>query len=684
MIHQAEVAECGLACLAMVGQTFGHDLDMPSLRMRFGSSLKGTTLGQIIGVAKALGMAGRPLKVELSSLRKVKLPAVLHWDLNHFVVLKSITAKHAVVHDPAYGVRRISIEELSTHFTGIVLELSKATDFAPVHARRELSVRSLAGTVRGVGTALFQMGIVALALEALNLLGPFYMQWIMDHVLLGSDRELLTLLGIGFLTVAVFQTALAALRSWIVTWLGATINVQWASNVASHLLRLPLWWFERRHVGDVVSRLGAVQNIQRTLTTQFVGSILDGAMSVATLVVLGLYSVPLMLLVLGMFAAYAAVRTAFFSPLRRATEAQIVAGARQQSEILESIRAMMPIKLAVQEDARASRYANATVHYTNRDVAAQRLTIVLSGVSQFIFSVGRVVLLWLAATRVLDGEMSAGMLVAFVAYADQFATRSAALMDKCIEFRMLGLQAERLSDITGSEIEPAPATAWDGPLTEASVELRNVSFRYSDAEPWILKNVTLCVEAGEAVAIVGPSGAGKTTLAKIVAGLLKPVEGEVIFAGVPIEHLGMARLRRQMATVMQEDCLVAGSIAENIVFGATGLDAERLVSASQAAAIHQDIARMPMGYQSPVGDMGSSLSGGQKQRVILARALYRQPRLLLLDEATSHLDVACERTVNASLAALRTTRIVIAHRPETIAMADRVIDLGEFLAASLR
>lgn len=675
MVHQNEVTECGLACLAMVANFHGHDVDLPALRARFVSSLKGVTLAQIIGMAGRLDLRCRPVKVELSSLSRLKAPAILHWDLNHFVVMKSASAKFAVIHDPAVGIRKMPMAEVSKHFTGIALEVVRSETFEPVQDRRKVSIGALVGKVEGVGSATIQIFLLAVALEALNLTVPFYMQWIMDQVLVGADRDLLLVLGMGFTFVVVFQTATTVLRSWMTTWLGAVINVQWMGNIAHHLLRLPLSWFEKRHVGDVISRLGATQAIQKTLTTQFMGSVLDGMMSIATLVALAFYSVPLMLFVLAMFVIYSLARATFFKPLRRANEEQIVASAKQQTEILESIRAIMPIQLANQQVSRAGRYINTVVTTTNRDVHTQRLTITFSAVNQALFGLGRVLLLWLAATKVLNGQLSAGMLVAFVAYADQFSTRASGLIDKLIEFRMLGLHAERLADIALSPVEAENTMPWDGPLTHGRLSVRNVSFRYSDQEPWILRNVSFEVDDGESVAICGPSGCGKTTLAKIVAGLLKPTEGEVCFADVPIEKLGMERYRSVLAAVMQDDSLLAGSIAENIVFGAQIMQPERMLEAAKAAELHDDIARMPMGYQSAVGDMGSALSGGQKQRLILARALYREPKLLILDEATSHLDLVCESKVNSAVKTLRTTRLIIAHRPETIASADRVVQL---------
>ena len=661
----------------MVARFHGHDVDLAGLRRRFSTSLKGATLARVMAMAGQLGLTCRPLKLELEELAQLKTPCVLHWDLNHFVVLKRVGKRSVVIHDPACGIRKLSLREVSAHFTGVALELSPAADFAPVVERQAVSLRALTGTVRGLLPALGQILLLALALEVFALVGPFYMQWVLDQVLVSADRDLLTLLGLGFIGVAIFSAIITAARSWAVTWLGATLNVQWASNLFKHLMHLPLDWFEKRHVGDVVSRFGSIQTIQRTLTTQFIGSLLDGVMSLVTLVVMAFYSLGLTALVIGLFAAYGLLRWAFFNPLRRANEEQIVYGARQQSELLESIRGAMPIKLANKQDERLGRYANATVETANRSIGIQRLGIAFTLGNQLMFGIGRVAMIWIAAVLALDGKFSAGMLIAFIAYADQFTSRAAGLIDKWVDFSMLKLHAERVADIALTAPEKAADAGWTGPVPEASIELRNVSFRYADGEPWILKDCNLRIEAGESVAIVGPSGCGKSTLAKIVLGLLQPTEGEVRFGGIDIRKLGLDTYRQWIGAVMQDDQLFAGSIADNISFFDPDATPVRIEAAARLAAIHDDIVAMPMGYQSLVGDMGSSLSGGQKQRVILARALYRRPRLLVLDEATSHLDVDKERQVDVAVQRLRITRIVITHRPKTAEISCRVIALTD-------
>lgn len=684
VVLQTQAAECGLACIGMVAGFFGHDIDLISLRRRFGTSLKGATLAHVMDMAYALGLASRALRLELHELGRLQRPCILHWDMNHFVVLKAVGRDRITIHDPAQGVRDVPMDEVSGHFTGVALELLPSASFERKKEREAVSLARLVGSVTGVVPALVQVLVLSVALELFGILTPFYMQWVMDEVLVSADRDLLTLLGIGFVMVVLFQSAISALRSWVLTWFSSLLGVQWNANVCAHLLKLPMPWFEQRHIGDVVSRFGSVETIQSTLTTRFVSTLLDGVMAAITLAVLFLYSPRLTWLELGVFVLYAALRWLSYRPFRQANEDRIVCAAWAESNLLESIRGVQAIKLGNKQQARLATYANAMVETANRNIVVQRLTIGFSTAQGLVSGVGRVALVWLGARLVLDGEFSAGMLVAFVSFADQFTTRASGLIDAVVELRMLRLHGERLADIVLNTPEPdmdgsvATTAAAETPgATEAApgIEVRGLRFRYADTEPWVLDGCDFTVAPGESVALVGPSGQGKTTLAKVLLGLLAPQEGAVLVDGVDVRRFGLRHFRDRIGCVMQEDILFAGSIADNICFFDAQPDHARIEEAARLAQIHDDIARMPMAYQSLVGDMGSSLSGGQVQRVLLARAFYRRPAILVLDEATSHLDVARERRINEAIRAMRVTRILIAHRPETIRSADRVIRL---------
>jgi ATP-binding cassette subfamily B protein RaxB len=319
---------------------------------------------------------------------------------------------------------------------------------------------------------------------------------------------------------------------------------------------------------------------------------------------------------------------------------------------------------------------NLVVDAMNAHIATRKLDLLFGVLHKLLFGLERVAVIWVGAVLVLDRSFSVGMLFAFFAYKEQFALRISGLVDKAVELKMLKLQGERLADIVLSSPEPevlVPARH-DVP---ARVELKDVSFRYSDAEPPVLSGVSLVIEPGESVAISGPSGCGKTTLLKIILGIHEPQDGEVRVAGVPLAHLGLRGWREMIGTVMQEDQLFAGSIIDNISFFDSHANFDWVQECARMAAVHEEIEAMPMAYHTLIGDMGTSISGGQKQRLLLARALYKRPRILLLDEATSALDVDRERLVNQAVRQLDVTRVIVAHRPETIASANRVIVLHE-------
>ncbi len=678
VVLQTEAAECGLACLAMVASALGHRTDLPTLRRRFSLSAKGVTLADLVRMAEQMQLNSRALRAELEDLPQLRTPCILHWDLNHFVVLVSIKRGVALIHDPGRGARRLKLEQLSPHFTGIALELQPAPGFAPVEERQQITVGQLLGPVSGLKRSLAQIFLLAFALEAFGLLAPFFMQWVVDGVVVSGDRDLLLTLALGFGLLVLLQVATAAARSWAVLYLSATLNLQWLVNVFAHLMRLPVAWFEKRHAGDIWSRFGAVQQIQRTLTTSFIEALLDGLMVLLALAMMAVYSVPLTLVALAAVAGYALLRRLLFRPLREATEESLVFEAKQASHFLESLRGVQAIKLFNAQADRQSRFASLVVDTMNADLATRKLELVFSVGNRLLFGVERVVVVGVGALLVLQGKLTVGMLFAFIAYKEQFAQRMAALIDKAVALRMLRLQGERLADIvlTAPEADSARDAALARDAAPA-IELRDVSFRYADGEPEVLRGVNVKIEPGESVAIIGPSGCGKTTLLKLMLGIHAPTGGQVLVGGVPLARLGVRAWRDLVGVVMQDEPLFSGSIADNISFFDPAPDRAWIEQCARVAAVHDEIEAMPMGYHTLIGDMGAALSGGQKQRVLLARALYKRPKILLLDEATSSLDVDRERVVNQSVRQLALTRVIVAHRPETIASAARVIALHE-------
>lgn len=355
---QTEAAECGLACVCMIATYWGHRIDLSSLRRRFSISLKGVNLKGLMAMAQGMNLQTRPLKLDMQHLHDLKLPCILHWDLNHFVVLKSVKTNHAIIHDPSVGERKLALNKFAQHFTGIAVELTPTDEFQRREEIQKFTLRSLMGRVIGLKRGLIQLLLLGLVMQVCVLVAPFYMQWLVDEALLAADHDLITVLGCSFLLLAVIQTTVSGMRSWITTVLSTNLNFQWFGNVFSHLLKLPLTYFEKRHTGDVMSRFSAIQTMQLGMTTKFIEGIIDGILVVGTLIMMLLYSVPLSMVACGAVLIYVVLRLSIFSALRSAKAEQIVHAAKQQTHFLESVRGVQSIRLFGRTEERRSSWMN--------------------------------------------------------------------------------------------------------------------------------------------------------------------------------------------------------------------------------------------------------------------------------------------------------------------------------------
>lgn len=675
VLLQAEMLECAHACLAMVLAHHGAAWSLERLRERFVPASRGTSVSKLVQMAQTLGLETRIYRAEPGHLGGLALPCVLHWDVVHFVVLEAVRGDRFVVVDPAIGRVEVGAHEFDRRFTGIAIELQPGGGFGRAAPPRPPSALGLlAEGLRSHVGVLAGVALLALLLEGLGLLAPLFVQAATDRVLPNGDGALLALLAAAFAASALLQSGVALARSALLIRLGEALTVAWNSAVCQRLLRLPYEFFVRRSIGDIHSRFGSIDEIQRTITHRFVEGLLDGVTALLALLVIAAYSATLAMLTLGFTAAYALFRLATLRGVIAATERSIRRQAAQQGLLLEILHGMHSIKANGHEANQLARYGRRT-----RDAA--RATARLHWRSTAVDELGQAILRlhWIAAVAAgsvlaLRGQISAGMLVAYATYAYQFSLRSARVLDLVAEWRTLLLHSLRLADIVDG---PAEHAGGDTPLARDrhDLQVRGLHFRYDADGPWILRGLDLTVGDGECVAITGPSGIGKSTLGKLLIGLLHPEQGEISVAGTPLVALRRDELRDSIGCVLQDDQLFNGTIAENIAFFDPGFCRERVIQAAQLAQIHDEIMAMPLRYDARVIDLGASLSGGQRQRLILARALYRQPRILVLDEASSHLDLANERRVNAAISALRITRIIIAHRPQTLAIADRVLRL---------
>jgi ATP-binding cassette subfamily B protein RaxB len=650
---------------------------MNSLRRRHPVSLKGVSLRDLVEIAARLDLVCRPLRIEVHHLGQLRMPAILHWDMAHFVVLKAYRKNGIVVHDPAAGEKWLSIAEASKHLTGVVLELSPTEGFCRTDERVRLPFSVFWRGMSGNTHSLMQILVLSVVIESLILAAPFYMQLTVDEVIARGDADLMIVLGLGFALLLLIKVVSTATRSFIVLILQNTLSFQIGARLFHHLLRLPLSFFEKRHIGDILSRFNSIEPIRNMLAEGLITGLIDGLMSVLMLALMFTYSVQLGFIVLFAFTLYAALRLALFKMFRQLNEATIHSKADENSTFIETVRAVQSLKLLNRENERESQWLNRYASYVNATVRLGRAKISFKAMNDAIFGLENVITIYLAARLALDSLMTVGMIFAFVSYKLQFAERTALLIEKLVDLRILGLHLERLADIALTPLERGHDQDLSYMRTiGGAIELRNVCFRYAEGEPLILNNVNLSVAAGQFVTIMGPSGCGKTTLVKIMLGLLEPTSGEVLIDGLPLRQIGPRAYREQIGAVMQEDQLLSGSIADNICFFETTFDLQEMINCARIAGIHHEVMAMPMSYNSLIGDMGSSLSSGQKQRVLLARALYRRPKILFLDEGTAHLDTEKEKEINASLRRLNMTRVSIAHRPEITHGADMILHLS--------
>ncbi len=680
VLRQAGAAECGLVSLAMVLHYHGHQASLASLRKRFAFSLAGATLLDLMRIGDEMGLCSRPVKAPLEALSKLQTPCILHWDLRHFVVLKKATRKGIVIHDPAKGERHISFANASQSYTGVALELSPNIEFEQKKDNSALRIGQLWHKAHGLKRNLgFVIGLSFL-MQLFAMATPFYSQLVIDDVLLQNDFALLNVLAIGFCFVYGLKILTQAVREYAMMYLSNLLSFQMSVNVFRHLMKLPGNYFFVRHIGDIISRFASIKQVKEILTTGIITAIVDGFMALSILIMMFVYSVKLTLVVLIAVACYLTIRLGFFNAMREVTEKEIIAKAEENSNFMETVRAIKGIKIFGKEPDRINLWQHKFADVVNQGVKLNKLNISFKAINESLFGIEYILIVFLGAGMIIDGAFSVGMLIAFIAYKDRFLKSAFALVEKLIEFKMLDLHLERISDVVFNPVENKGSfNPKAGAIAQISCD--NLSFRYSDNESLVFHQLSFNINAGEFLAITGPSGCGKTTLLNILMTLQQPTSGQLLIDGQPIDDYGLGNFREQIAAVTQDDQLLSGTIAENITFFSQTCDTQWMHQCARMAAIYDDINKMPMGFDSIIGDMGAALSGGQKQRVLLARALYKKPRILFLDEATSHLDANTESLVNDAVKQLDITRIIIAHRAQTIAAADRIvaIERGEIV-----
>lgn len=590
VIHQTETAECGLACLAMICGHFGKNIDLIYLRRKFNLSARGATLAGINGIAEQLGMATRALSLELDELRVLKTPCILHWDFSHFVVLVSVKRNRYVLHDPARGIRYISREEMSRYFTGVALEVWPGSEFQSETLQTRISLRSLINSIYGIKRTLAKIFCLSVVIEAINLLMPVGTQLVMDHAIPAGDRGLLTLISAALMFFILLKAATSTLRAWSSLVMSTLINVQWQSGLFDHLLRLPLAFFERRKLGDIQSRFDSLDTLRATFTTSVIGFIMDSIMVVGVCVMMLLYGGYLTWIVLCFTTIYIFIRLVTYGNYRQISEECLVREARAASYFMETLYGIATVKIQGMVGIRGAHWLNMKIDAINSGIKLTRMDLLFGGINTFVTACDQIVILWLGAGLVIDNQMTIGMFVAFSSFRGQFSERVASLTSFLLQLRIMSLHNERIADIALHEKEEKkPEIEIVADMGPISLETNGLSYRYDSQSAPIFSALSLSVAPGESVAITGASGAGKTTLMKVLCGLFEPDSGRVLINGIDIRQIGINNYHRMIACVMQDDRLFSGSIRENICGFAEEMDEEWMVECARASHIHDVI-----------------------------------------------------------------------------------------------
>jgi ABC-type bacteriocin/lantibiotic exporter with double-glycine peptidase domain len=673
LVAQTSSADCGAACLAMVLAYHGKHVRLEEVREIAGVGRDGVDAETLLEAGRWYGLLGRGVQIEdVAALRTLRRPAILHWGFSHFVVLERMTRRGAVVLDPGLGRREVPTDELRREFTGVALLFDPGPEFE-AGGRRGRGLGRYLALLRDESGALSHTLVVSVLLQLLALATPILTGLLVDRVVPRGDRHLLAVLAAGLAAVAGFHFLAALIRAHLLLQLRTRLDARMTLEFLDHLIDLPYAFFQQRSAGDLLMRLNSNATVREILTAGALSGALDGVLVTLYLGLLALTHAGFALLVLALGLAQVAVFLVTRRRHRELMSAELRTQARSRGYQVQMLAGIETLKSMGAEERSARHWSNLFVDELNRSLARGRLTALSDALLGAVRIASPFVILVYGGLAVLDGELTLGTMLAASALAAGFLAPLATLVGTGFQLQLLGSYAERLRDVLEMPKEEEREAVAPAPRLRGRITVDGVSFRYSRAAPWAVRDVALEIAPGGFVALVGGSGAGKTTLAHLLAGLYRPTAGRILYDGADLAGLALRTVRTQLGVVSQHPYLFGASIRENLALADPDVPLARIVDAARRARIHDEVLALPMGYNTILADGGASLSGGQRQRLALARALVRQPAVLLLDEATSNLDAVTERAIQDELAALRSTRIVIAHRLSTIVAADLIL-----------
>jgi ABC-type bacteriocin/lantibiotic exporter with double-glycine peptidase domain len=674
-LQQVSMVECGAACLAMILTYYGRKTSISEVRERCRVGRDGLSALTIVKAARNYGLRVRAISLQKNDFRFVTLPAIIHWEFNHFLVVERWSPKWVDVVDPAVGRRRLTSEEFNDGFTGVVLMFEPGVHFDRHSAVQPMSLWTYLRSMLQAPGVLAQLLGASLVLQMLGLALPFLTQLIVDHVIPSGMSNMVMLVGTGMLILVLTQLVTSLLRTFLLIYLQARIDKQMMLHFFEHLLALPYRFFQQRLSGDLLARLSSNTAIRDILTDHLISTILDGSFVIMYLAILLLQSLLFGGVVLAIGILQLLLLLTTVKPLRGLAMRDLIAQGKSQAYMNEALSGIATLKAAGAEERTFHHWSNLFFQQLNISIRRNYLGSLVNIAMGSLNTFSSLLLLWLGTVQVLHGSMSLGTMLELTTLTGSILTPLASFVSSALGLQIVRAHFERIADVVAAAPEQDIQTVQPPPRLSGEIELKNVSFQYDPDAPEILSNISIRIEPGQKVALVGQTGSGKSTLGKLLLGLITPTQGDILYDHLSLQNLNYQEVRQQFGVVMQESFVFSDSIRKNIAFNAPSMRMEQVVQAAKAAAIHNDILQMPMKYETLVAEGGSALSGGQRQRIALARALAHVPSVLLLDEATSHLDVATEQEVEQNLDTLACTRIIIAHRLSTIRNADIIFVL---------
>lgn len=678
-VLQTTATDCGLACMAMVLQTHGSLINLEGLRKSVPPSAQGVSVVQLLSVANTFGLFARAVKVELDAIGDLKLPAIIHWNFNHYVVLEECDDESATIIDPSKGRMQVSLKQMSNHFTGIAVEFKKLPTFSTVKQLVNVSFSDLWTRIEGWKTSAMLVVAISILIQLGIIIAPLFLSVIVDQAIALHAHSLLHAILFAIAGAQLMVLAGELVRKHLLLSLGASLMAQLNLNLVNHLVRLPYLFFQQSRLNDVLVRIDTMREVKDTLTDGAVPFAVDGLFSLLILVALAFLSPMLAGVVLLFYVIFAFSKVSSYKKLRLLNELAQDRTAEERSQIMDTLRGIQTVKVLNAESSRLSAWHGADVAALECAQQKLRYDALTKTVSNALAALELIVVIGVAATLVIDGLMTVGLLFSIVAMRQQFRERAYPLIERSLEFKLLHSRLQRLASIVSTPKEYNETSGGQNTLDVAdlSIEIRDLQFRYGAHAAALFQNLSLRVPQGKFVAIKGRSGMGKSTLIRILLGLVPPSSGEIFVGQARLEASTIASFRNIAAAVMQDDQLFGGTLFDNISAFDPNASMERVHEAAMLACVHDEIVNMPAGYFAQVGDMGASLSGGQRQRILIARALYRKPRILLLDEGTANLDLACEAEIIERLRRLEITIICVAHRARALEVADEVYELAD-------